>query len=805
MKILPKYCALVMSLSGLGLISALGNVYASDGEFPSNKADVTLDNLAKVPTPFPACNTRDYNWVEQDGPDQTHPPLINKNMAVIEADQIMGQESGVHYASGNVVGYKDDKTVVADWLIYDQQKAHATGGNVILSRQYNVVQGKWVDYYMDLDKGVLKEAQAKNIPTNMTLQGKQINVSANQKYDLVKGLLTSCSLHDPAWHITADSAHFDYNDNQGYARGATLYAKSFPVMYSPYFRFPLGRRRSGFLTPNIGSGNAGFFYDQPYYWNMAPNYDMTVDARVYTIDGFMLTDQFRYLNESGKGEMYTEQVPNTWNNGQYRYLWRLTDDHTLFPNVTGGYNYNSVSDNNYMIDFGGFLSTVSNINLEQSAYMQYQPQWGLAKVRMLSYQTLQPSGQPQSSPIYAIEPQVDFNINPQSLGVDWIKLGMLSQYSSFRSGGLQSGDRSMIYPSLTMPLKQMWGFVTPKLGYSYTQYSLSPFYGFQNSYTVVNRGLPISSVDSGLTFERPFSFTNRSYVQTLEPRLYYLYIPAVNQGNIPAFDTAIASPNLNQLFSENRFSGYDRINAANDITMGLTSRMISGNTGAELANWGVGYRYSFVPSNDLIYGAYSQFQQLYQPTPNAIAELGNKWANSISTNINFQYDTLFQLVDTYAFQVKYNPDPHKLINLRYTYQYKMPLLYYAYVVGQPFATNFENQYALDLSGQWPLFSEHWLVDARANYDFTQQRYLNIMSGVEYDGGCWAVRALYESYLTGYAGATNTQVNINNVNYSNVWYLQFVLKGLSTVDVGQGDPSSELNVNIPGYAPITTIH
>ncbi|MFN7095318.1 MAG: LPS-assembly protein LptD, partial [Burkholderiales bacterium] len=474
----------------------------------------------------------------------------------------------------------------------------------------------------------------------------------------------------------------------------------------PYFMFPLGERKSGFLTPTFGSNtNTGTFVGLPYYWNMAPNYDMTITPEIYSRSGFLISDQFRYLTEQGKGEIYTEQVPNQWSDGKYRYYYHLTDTHNLESNVAVGYNYNQVSDNNYFVDFGNFNSTVDNINLDQSVYANYKPQWGFVGIKAQQFQTLQPtgpSGPVATAPIYSTLPQVNLNIQPQAIGQTPFQVNFISQYSNFYSTAMQSGQRAVIYPSITMPLKKAWGYITPKFGYNYTNYQLAPFPNQQAGYNGINRAIPISSIDSGLYFERPLTLGSTSYAQTLEPRLYYLYIPEVDQSKIPLFDTAPATYNLNQLFSENRFSGYDRINLANDLTMGVTSRLINDNTGVEMANWGIGYRYYITPENDFAYGNYTQYQQLYLPQPNAIAELGNKWTKAISTNASFQYNTMYNEIDAYSLQLKYNPEDYKIVNMRFGYQYQTPLLYYAYTPGQAYTpAAYEDQYVLDLSGQWP--------------------------------------------------------------------------------------------------------
>lgn len=802
-----KYSRLMLALLALGLVSSFAN---ADNLPAQNSVPNQLDDLANAaPTAFPSCDSKDYSWVDQSGKDSVKPVPVSDKAMILQADSITGQESGAHLAQGNVVGYRDGTTVNTDWLIYNQPTQHATGGgNVVLSKQYNVITGQWIDYYMDLDKGTVTDAKMYQAESNLYAEGKQIRVLNSKQFQVESGYFTSCDPSDPDWHIRSSLTNFDYQDSQGTARNATFYAESIPIVNFPYMQFPLGERRSGFLIPEFGFINStttsgaptsGMMVGLPYYWNMAPDYDMTIEPKLYTNDGLMVTDQFRYKTDTGNGTMYTEQLPNDWQTGQDRYYWSLTDTHMPVQDLKVGYNFNQVSDSNYFVNFGNANSAVDNINLDRSVFANYTPEWGLLGIRAQGYQVLQPINQPTVSPIYSVLPQVTMNVKPQALGDLPVKVDLQSQYSNFSGTGLssnngaslQGGQRAVFYPSLTMPIQNQWGFVKPKFGYSYTNYQLDAFPGVQSSSSSVDRAMPITSLDTGLVFDRPISLGSSNYSQTFEPRIYYLYIPEVNQQNLPVFDTAPATYNINQLFSENRFVGYDRINMANDVTIGVNSKLINSANGNEAANWGIGYRYFITPENSFIYGNTTQQAQLFLPQPNLIAELGNKWTQALSTNASYQYSTVYQTVDAYNIRTSYNPEPFKVINAGFTYQYNLPLLYYAYTPGQLYKPNqYENQYAMDVSGQWPIIGNRWLIEGRANYDFTRGTILNWISGLEYNGGCWSMQLVYENYIT------------NITNQTSAYFVQFSLKGLA--NIGQ-DPQGDLKMNIPGYVPVTSIH
>jgi LPS-assembly protein len=282
-----------------------------------------------------------------------------------------------------------------------------------------------------------------------------------------------------------------------------------------------------------------------------------------------------------------------------------------------------------------------------------------------------------------------------------------------------------------------------------------------------------------------------AYTQTFEPRLYYLYIPQQDQSQIPLFDTATATYNYAQLFNENRFSGFDRINSANDITIGGTTRFINDTTGAELMNLSLGYRYFITPENDFLYGNQTQDAQLFLPSPNLITELNNNWSKTISTTASFQYDTTYSVIDAYTANIKWNPDDGKVINLGFNYQYDLPLLFYAYTPGQAFTpTSYENQYAITVSEQWPIYENKIYAISSANYDFTRQMLLNVVGGAQYNGGCYTISAVYQQYIFNYNQTQST------------WMLNFNFKGIG--DIGSGDPTTALGMNVPGYMPMNQI-
>lgn len=770
-------------------------IAAAFGSYSFADASMTYLEQSSNPVEPLVCGSQDYDWYEKSAPDSVKIPHMESQDMFLQADSLNGQAKKLQIAQGNVIAYKDGKTLSSDWLFYDQPTSHVTAGDdVVLTRQYDSIRGKWMDYYLDLDKGTFIQARARYSQENLTMDGQQINVQDKEHMTIQNGYFTGCNPDDPAWYIKYSQMTVDYQNSMGNARNPVMYFESMPIFAANSMSFPLGKRKSGWLTPNFGgTSTAGFMFSDPYYFNLAPNYDATVTPEVWANQGFMVTGEFRYMTESNVGSMYTEQMPYSWGNdttNTYRWYWSLNDTYSPWQYVQTGYKYNAVSDNNYMNDFGNFYGVTDNVNLEQSAFINYKPKWGNASIQVQQFQTLYPYGYGQTIPIYASLPSLKFNVNPQDIG-GGLNAGLTSQYTDFYSPAMQSGSRTVVYPSLTYPMKSTWGFATPKFGYSDTLYNVGNNPGYPNSGGQMNFAMPITSLDSGLYFDRPMSLGGGSYTQTFEPRAYYLYIPAVNQSNAPIFDTATATYNYNQLFSENRFSGFDRTNMANDITLGGVTRLLNDAKGNELMNLAVGYRYYITAENNFLYGNTNQDGQLFQPTPNFITELTNNWSKELATTATFQYDTNYNVLDAWTAGVKYNPDVGKIINVGFSYQYNMPIFFYGWTPGQAYTPSmYENQYALNITGQWPIFENKIYAVGQYNYDYTRQMILNLIGGLEYNGGCYTVSAVYQQF--------NFNYNQTQQNYM----LNFAFRGMG--NIGSGDPSSNLKLNIPGYMPMTTI-
>jgi LPS-assembly protein len=326
-----------------------------------------------------------------------------------------------------------------------------------------------------------------------------------------------------------------------------------------------------------------------------------------------------------------------------------------------------------------------------------------------------------------------------------------------------TGSRLAVYPSISVPLMQSYGFITPKFGVHATNYRLNDndfnIGGNTISNNSANRTLPIFSLDSGLLFERDVNIVKNSYTQTFEPRMFYVYIPEKNQDRLPVFDSALADLNMTTLFTENQFTGNDRINNANQLSLAFTTRMIDNKTGEERIAATVGQRYYFDDQNVTLPDSIASKDNSSDIIAGLTARLSNQW----KLDAFWQYNTDDAGLVRSNILARYNPEPGKLINAGYRY-----------------TQQFLEQ--INISGQWPL-SRGWYGVGRFNYSIKEKTLIESLAGLEYDAGCWQARTVIQRVETATAEA----------NYG--LFFQLELGGLASIG---SNPLNLLRRDIPGY-------
>ncbi|KJV30266.1 LPS biosynthesis protein [Aquitalea magnusonii] len=738
-----------------------------------------------------------------NAPEALNTTPTTQGQTHVTADHMDGQMQDKLKASGDVVVIRDNQTLEADWLDYYQQQNRVKAGNHFrLTRDKDVVTGTTLDYWMDEHTGSAQQPsfQMGSPDTNnkpggakrslaqsgiaFRGDGSEAQFTGPDQYRLINSRVNSCVVGDDSWYLKSSTLDLNYATNIGVARNARVEFQGVPILYTPWIDFPLdGSRKSGLLTPTFRSGTTGFDIALPYYWNIAPNFDATLTPHINLKRGTMLAGEFRYLEPDYEGSIYTEQLRNDKLTHTNRYAWYATHKQNLLPGLTFGYDYNYVSDTKYFDDFGDRTLQAINVNLLRQAWTKYNTSWQggnlEAMLRVQRYQTLEDPLIPADQP-YARVPQLTLVANQQlPSGFSFNLQGDLTRFSH---PTLQTGDRFVAYPSVTWNLlDKSWGFFRPKFGVNYSKYDLNPLGNNTTPGSTITRTLPIFSTDSGLYFERDTSFHGSNFVETLEPRLFYVYIPAKDQSKIPNFDSSENDFNFAQLFSENRFSSWDRINAANQLTAALTSRLISAETGIERLRLMLGQRYYFRNEDTSLYGNQITLQN---NSKGLLGSLGGDLDQAWRLDSTYEYNQDLAKTQRYNMQVRYNPAPGKTVSLRYRYgRYEQ--------YGD--TTQYGPLRMVDFGVQWPIVRQ-WYAVGRESYSLIDSKPLEHLLGVEYNDGCWTARVVVKH--------TNTlATTISSASKSTGIFFQLELRGLGSLG---SSPTSDLKLAIPGYSNISDI-
>jgi len=688
------------------------------------------------------------------------PPLPRVNVPAPESPGVtqVGAASATSEGTrttleGDVGIRRDGRTLGADRVRLDQASGHAeASGHVFLRSDDFAVQGTRGE--MELDSGAfsIDDGQYRHPASHGHGHATRIRRDADGVSRLESATFSTCPPGDEAWQLDADRVRLDPNTRQGTARNVTLWFQGVPLFYSPWFRFPIGGdRMSGFLAPRFGrSSSSGTDISIPWYWNAAPNFDATLTPRWLERRGTQLQSQWRWLNPLGYWELDNEYLPDDQLAGRDRTLTRL-QQHGRFD---GGWRTRidaaSASDPNYFDDLGDRVALSSQTDLQRLGEASWYGNAGRFRARLESYQTLDQTIAPQDRP-YQRVPQLTFANEGSLAGLD---TALSSEIVRFDRSGSDTGTRLRVVPSATWPIEAPGWFLRPRLAIDHTSYQLDRV--TSTGPDAISRTLPISSLDAGLVFDR----LGAQYRETLEPRLFYVYIPHENQDDIPVFDTGTYDFSLAQLFRERRFTGGDRVGDTNRLTLALTGRALERDSGRQVLTGSIGGIHYFADRTVTLPGQPSATAD----TSALIAELGVAPTAAWSGNATAQWDPKLERTDRRQFQLRYRGPGEAIANLGYRFRRG-------------------EQKQVDVSGAWRV-SPSWDLVARANYSLRSRENIESLLGFEYDSCCWRFRTVARQYLAD-----------DGTKQAHAIYFELVLKGLAPI--GE-DTGSLLERAILGY-------
>ena len=681
---------------------------------------------------------------------------------VIQAETMNGEPDRIVRMENNVVVTRGDTKLTAERASYLQIEDQLdASGNIELQRGADCYTGQIIRFALESGVGFVLKPSYFIARNNGQGKADRIDFASEERSTIINGTYSTCQGLDPDWYLKAETLNLDTGLDTGVAGKSVLYFKGVPIMATPGwmdFSFPLsGARHSGILPPTVGHSNkGGIEFGVPYYFNIAPNRDLTLRPKMIARRGLQLGVEGRYLGESYAGETAVEGISDKLTNTT-RYAINSIHNQKLTPEAVFSWNLNRASDNDYPADFSNSTTkTAQRLLLREVGLDYYGSIWN-ASLRSTSYQVLQDPSAPITLP-YERLPQLSFHAGQHDVvGLDWSVDALLTR---FWHPTLIRGNRAVINPQVSFPIIQPAFFAVPKFSFHATQYELdNPLQGQHSHY---QRTVPSVSLDTGLIFERQASLLGEGMTQTLEPRLFYVKTPYRDQTALPLFDTALADFNFAQIFSENRFTGHDRIGDSNQVTAGLVSRFIEGD-GTERFKFALGQRFYFNTQKVSLDGKSN-------PSRSDLLLAGNgQISNSLNVEAALQVSQSDRQSVRSSYGIHWQPAEKKVLNLQYQFQRE--------VLKQ-----------LELSGQWPI-SHRWYAVGKSNYSLLNRKLVEGLAGLEYRADCWALRFVAHRFAT-------TTLN-NNSGIA----IQLELTGLARLGFGS-NPIETLKKSINGYQPST---
>ena len=736
-----------------------------------------------------------------------------------EADEL-GGEAGVNtVAKGRVRVRQGDLTVRADELEHTQADNTARArGNVRVVRDGSIFVGPSVTLKLDTLEGSFESPRYWLARTQAGGTAERIEFKGENRLSATGTTYTSCTpentasgdMGQPAWALRTRQIDLDFEANEGRAEGAVIEFQGVPILAAPTLTFPLNdQRKSGWLPPSVTfDSKSGLEVSTPYYWNIAPDRDATLAPTVASRRGVGLDAEFRYLAPSDAGELRVFGLPDdrlaNRHRGQFNYQHQgsLTAGDSLSP-TQYTVQWQRVSDDDYWKDFGQTIDSDTPRLLDSHVRVQRllnERNWGLGDsqtelyAQVQSWQTLKdldldaPADSQIGEP-YRREPQMGVRSRGLSdAGLEW---DMRLEFNRFVNPdrSLTQGNRLHGVAQVARQFDFNGVYVRPKLMWQGTTYDLDR-QGLSTAPRTVSRGLPTVSVDAGMTLDRPVQYFGRNLVQTLEPRILYVRTPYRDQSDLPLFDSAPRDFNQYAIYSENDFTGVDRISDANQVTIGVNSRLLDEASGAELMRFGVVQKMLLADQRINPNGS--------EPITSRFSDLMLLGSSTVIPSWyldgTLQYSTEEARAQQGTIGVRYTPGQWRTVSTVYRYTRdgaSQVELGWQWPIGgrQPTARQMIAQQPLsNASGLRAPAScgGAWYSVGRVAYSTRESRFINTLMGLEYDAGCWIGRVVAERVAIGQSDAT---VRI---------MFQLELVGLSRLSLG-ANPLRTLKDNIPGYS------
>lgn len=676
----------------------------------------------------------------------------------LEMDTFEGTPEGTWNLKGAVTVKQGNRELRTKDAVYDPKtQTLTTRHEVEYSDPTMKVRGKAAE--MAPAGGATFEGAQFELPARPARgSAERISATSDGNLSLDGVRYTSCPIGNDDWVFRASDIDIDQQAGMGTARRVRLDFKGVPILYTPFLTFPASaQRKTGLLYPVFGtSSRSGTQIGAPWYWNIAPEYDLTLLPTWYSRRGARLDSEFRYLSPLGHGVLSANYLPDDKAFGGSRNLVSFVDQSDFSSHLRLTTDAQQSSDTRWFEDFGLGPEGTSQSYLSRATSLTYLDDTWLATARLQNFQTMDTRIDRLDRP-YTLLPQIGVHANlpNQAFG---LTMRFDGEFSNFQRSDGVTGMRLDLAPEFRMPLRGAGVYLEPAASWRFTTYDLNDTApGVDRR---MSRSLPIFSLDAGLGFERNWG-SHGQRLLTFEPRFMYLYVPYRNQDDLPVFDTTQADLNLVQLFRDNRYVGTDRISNANQVSIGVTSRLLDTGSGQQFISATVGQAFYFeqprvtlpgMPLNDT-------------NASDIVAELGLTAYRNWNVRMGVQWDPGDRRSEKGDVSIQYRPANDRVVNFGYRFRR-------------------DNLEQLDGSVAWPI-SDKWSAYGRMVYSLEDKATLDRFVGFEYRACCWRLRFVTRRYVSNREGTVDSS-----------YMLQLELNGLASVGVSA---DAFLQRSIRGYS------
>lgn len=678
-------------------------------------------------------------------------PINTDNFAAdqtISTDQIRVKANRAEIKQNRYATFEGDITIdsesaqiLADNATIDKDKSELNAsGDVSYKDALMVVQSR--DVRLNTESGQLSMNDTQYRLSQFGGRGSASAIDIDQQVglELTNVSYTTCPEGDEDWKINASSIKIEEDALWGEAVNTVFYLQDIPVFYLPYFVFPVSdQRQTGLLFPEITtSSTTGLSYEQPFYWNIAENFDATISPRLMTDSGLMLNTEFRYLTQTSAGQVNIEYLNNdkSIDDNSSRYFYRLMNVTNVGDKWNLNIDYNGLSDDNFIVDFGSDYYNRADTHLYQTVALNY---YSDDLDFSLSIKDFEIIGDHPTN--YRALPELKLNYQTDIFAGLEFRINSELAYFENQQANLPEATRFHIAPSLALPLRAHWGEFLAEATLLNTYYRQDNIEGTELEHRT-SRSLGQGRIYGALHFEKDTEWFGNNLQQTLEPKIQYLYTSYEDQNQIGLYDTTRLLNDFNGLFRGQEFTGLDRISDNNQVTVGLTTRILDENSREQFA-LSLGQIF-YLKDNRVV--AASKDENKSALASELDWQIGSKWF----AHSEIQVATKTDKVERSSISLEYQLSEDKIFQINHRFVRNL---------------SGEKIDQFGLTASWPL-AKNWHWVGRWYKDLNSQRTIETYTGIQYESCCWAISLIGQRNLSNRfddSGMQDTQEFESSIN------------------------------------------